>query len=77
MARKQRATSKAVADRLCLKLDHPYICAACAHERGGRWPDGHCATFHSATCPYCGVAKSLASIGDWNWADKVRRGMRD
>ena len=58
-----------------LKFD--YICSACAKKRGATWPKGHMATCHMDNCPYCKVRSGLCNIGDWNWPDKVKRGMRD
>lgn len=59
-------------------LDHGYICVDCARERDATWPTGHCATFHISVCPYCGRKNlSLCNIGDFNWPDGKRRGMRD
>ena len=57
--------------------DLTYLCAECAENLGGKWPEGHCATFHSAVCPVCNKEKGLANVGDWNWPDKKARGMRD
>ena len=63
-------------------LDSGFICSGCAERLGGVWPKGHVATMHAAECPYCGIEKSLANVGDWDWGDwdwpdKKRRGMRD
>ena len=60
-----------------MKLPHDYICADCATARGATWPEGHCATFHPATCEYCGKEAGLCNIGDYNWPDNKPRGMRD
>ena len=55
-----------------------YICTDCAEERGGRWPEGHAATWHEGECEYCHTPEvALSNIGDWNWPDKRKRGMRD
>lgn len=54
-----------------------YICMECARERGGTWPECHCATFHVGICGYCWRKISLCNIGDWDWPDGLRRGMRD
>ena len=54
-----------------------YICADCATQAGGLWPDGHVATFHEGACGMCGCKTGLACVGDWNWPDKKARGMRD
>ena len=54
-----------------------YLCSDCAESLGGVWPEGHMATCHTATCDNCGEEKSLANVGDWNWPDGIRRGMRD
>ena len=58
-------------------LPHSVICSECAEERGGKWPEGHAATMHTAECKYCGDEAALANIGDWNWLDGKTRGMRD
>lgn len=52
-----------------LELPFSYICFPCANERGGKWPEGHCATCHNDTCPYCKAHSQLACISDWNWPD--------
>ena len=54
-----------------------YLCASCAQELGGKWPEGHVATFHFAKCDACKQSRGLANIGDWDWPDRKRRGMRD
>jgi len=54
-----------------------YLCSECANKLGGKWPEGHVATFHFGDCDVCGKNKSLANVGDWNWPDKKHRGMRD
>lgn len=54
-----------------------YICVECARAMGGRWPKGHCATSHTGTCDACGRERGVANVGDWNWPDRVLRGMRD
>jgi hypothetical protein len=53
------------------------ICRECAECLGGTWPVGHCATFFEATCGMCGQKKMMCDVGDWNWPDGIRRGMRD
>lgn len=62
-----------------MKIDLPYdyICTECAKEKGGIWPKDHVATFHSDICEYCKKEKGLCNIGDFNWPDGKRRGMRD
>ena len=57
--------------------DDPYICNECAIARKGKWPEGHCATMHRAKCPYCGLKKTLACIGDYNWPKNNFEYMRD
>ena len=55
-----------------------YICKDCAEARGGKWPKAHAATWHEGECEYCHTSdKALANVGDWDWPDKVRRGLRD
>jgi len=44
-----------------------YLCGECAELLGGRWPKGHRATFHPATCPLCQVCRPIASWDDWSW----------
>ena len=44
-----------------------YICGACAEKAGGKWPEGHCATFHSSACDICDKLKGLAHVSDWQW----------
>ena len=44
-----------------------YICKDCATEKGAVWPNGHCATVHTALCKVCEKEKGLASVADWNW----------
>jgi len=59
-------------------LPHNYICSRCATARGGKWPRGHAATWHSSGCPYCKASDGfVANVGDWNWPDRKARGMRD
>jgi hypothetical protein len=54
-----------------------YLCHECAERHGGVWPDGHCATQHFGVCDVCGEERALASVGDYDWPDGKRRGMRD
>jgi len=54
-----------------------YLCSMCATKLGGKCPDVHCATFHTGVCDVCKQKRSLCNVGDWNWSDKKRRGMRD
>jgi hypothetical protein len=54
-----------------------YICEECASELGGTWPEWHVATFHTGVCDGCKKETSLSNVGDWNWPDGKRRGMRD
>lgn len=56
---------------------YSYICSACAQQLGGKWPRGHVATMHTGICEHCGKLTCLANVGDWNWPDNIRRGMRD
>jgi len=44
-----------------------YICHACAERAGGRWPDGHRASFHGGICGLCKRRRSIASWDDWDW----------
>jgi hypothetical protein len=54
-----------------------YICSECAGKYGGVWPKNHLATFHIGKCDICKREKGLANVGDWNWPDRISRGMRD
>jgi len=54
-----------------------YICSDCAKLLGGKWPDGHAATWHEGKCLICKRLKALANVGDWTWPDGKFRGMRD
>lgn len=67
--KKQKAT--------VIDLPYSFICGECAKSKGATWPKGHVATCHSGTCLYCNMKKSLCNIGDWDWKDGIRRGMRD
>lgn len=74
----KNVTAERVASTKEKEFPFEYICQPCAIEKGGRWPEGHVATFHPATCPYCMVPnKSLCNIGDFGWPDNKKRGMRD
>jgi hypothetical protein len=35
------------------------------------------ATAHHGLCPYCERMTMIVNIGDYNWPDRVVRGMRD
>jgi len=59
------------------KIPSGYICAECARELQATWPKGHCATFHVGECVQCGKDKAVCSTGDWDWPDRIQRGMRD
>lgn len=55
-------------------LPHPYICFDCANQYGGKWPDGHCATAHTAECSYCKKEKQMVALTDFLWnGDKTLR----
>ena len=56
---------------------HWFICPTCARDKGGTWPEGHCATVHYDNCPYCGRRGSLAGINDYTWDDGIKRGEWD
>lgn len=60
-----------------MKLPHSFICSKCAKDKGGKWPKGHVATCHEGVCKYCNGKAMLANIGDYNWPDRKRHGMRD
>ena len=53
------------------------ICTPCADGLGGRWPEGHLATWSLGRCSVCGKTKSVCDVGDWDWPDGKARGMRD
>lgn len=55
-----------------LKLPHAYICSDCAFDRGGRWPEGHCATSHTDICPYCNKQEGLVATTDYLWHKQKR-----
>jgi hypothetical protein len=61
----------------CPKDDTVFICSKCASLMGAEWPEGHCATSHTGKCDECGEIAGLCNVGDWNWPDGKRRGMRD
>lgn len=44
-----------------------YLCGECAERMGAKWPHGHRATFHPATCPFCQSCRPIACWDDWNW----------
>lgn len=51
-----------------LELPHYFICSDCAKERGGRWPECHCATMHYDKCEYCGrLEQALCATTDYLW----------
>lgn len=54
-----------------------YLCKDCALDHGGSWPKGHIATAHEGKCAVCSEVKTLTNVGDWNWPDGEKRGMRD
>lgn len=58
-------------------FDYRYICNDCAIDSGATWPKHHAATFHEGKCDICAKIKSLSNVGDWDWPDGIRRGMRD
>ena len=43
----------------------PWTCSECAHEAGGKWPDGHVGTFHNNICPVCGEEKAVTEPRDY------------
>lgn len=51
------------------KPDHSfdYICSECAQAKGGKWPEGHCATAHEGQCDICDNIKVLTARNDWHW----------
>jgi len=44
-----------------------WICDDCARSHGGRWPEGHVATFHEDTCGWCGESKDVTQPRDWGY----------
>lgn len=60
-----------MSERHPLDLNSPSsICVPCAKEMGGKWPDGHCATFWAGTCGYCKEETSCCDVTDWKWDKK-------
>jgi hypothetical protein len=69
------------------RFPHYWICATCAVERGGVWPERHVATMLLTECEYCGGANQEEDEGaapwtDYNWpkdakSDKTAKLNRD
>lgn len=64
------------------RFPHYWICKACAEERGGKWPEGHCATVADIPCRYCDdknrkPGQASAPYVDWNWPNFDTSEMRD
>ena len=56
---------------------HYWLCADCAKEKGGTWPDGHVATVMVGECPYCKVTTTIIPWVDFNWKNqKEERGLK-
>lgn len=48
------------------------ICEECAKSHGGKWPDGHVATFSYRTCSFCGEQDvACCCVTDWNFPGVV------
>jgi len=62
--------SQALADE---REEAGYICNDCADKRGGKWPEGHVATFHDGTCGFCGQRAGLCAVDDYDWSSSSRR----
>jgi hypothetical protein len=43
------------------------ICSPCANKHGGKWPEGHIASFWDDLCPHCNKRTSVACTFDWTW----------
>lgn len=43
------------------------ICDECATMNQGKWPEGHCATFHRAKCGWCDCICSVAHPRNWGY----------
>ena len=59
--------------RAKLGPDPRYICHSCADKRGGKWPEGHCATQHAWFCAHCKQFAGLCAVDDWEWPRGSRR----
>lgn len=46
-----------------------YLCDECAVKLGWRWPEVHCATYHSGICGVCKEKRSLCCYSDWLQGD--------
>ncbi len=43
------------------------ICKECATNHGGKWPDGHLATWHEGECDQCGRQEGVCCVTDWDF----------
>ncbi len=69
-------------DKAAELFPHYWICATCAAEKGGVWPEGHCATVGDIECKYCNDknrAKGEASAPyvDYDWPNLKTSHLRD
>ena len=47
--------------------DYPaWICSECG-DKHGRWPEGHCATWHNGECGWCGGTRAVTEPRDYRW----------
>lgn len=60
--------------KAAVKFPHYWLCGDCAKNKGGVWPEGHCATVMQGDCPYCGT-KNVTIIPwvDFNWPKESRQ----
>ena len=46
---------------------YDYICATCAEELGGEWPEGLLSTMHVTECDRCNKERSCCDVIKWNF----------
>lgn len=46
-------------------VEPDYVCAPCAEEAGGKWPENHVSTSHENNCEVCGEKASLCHVRNW------------
>lgn len=48
--------------------DYPqWVCCSCAEANGGKFPQGHTATFHMDTCGWCNQWKAVTEPRDYRY----------